>query len=564
MDTEVNSPSGDVEEDKEEGIEIDLEIVSSRKTDDHPELTIVPSSTKKTKEGDDVSSDDKEQKNEDGDADIPTYPGLHVVEVQANEEMKTSVNLEDYTAQILSEHQQRVLEELSLPASSKSDNGRRGNKLSETNQTRSDITSIELTKYTEKLVGEHHADAYLEMKISCEEDDILSDDEQEAVKECLQNLVRSVSLNLDPKNTTPPTTTATTKKIPRNSRLGVPQNQYHDYRRRFICYWCDRRFPHFSALKAHISAHLESARKLCTICNKTFSKKSSLEEHIRTHTGERPYKCNQCGKTFVTSGKLTSHLKIHAGIYAHHCQLCGKKFREHYNLKMHMKMHERRAQEEKEPKKTKMWNCKECEAGFTRKEDLNSHKKEDHKTPHQLMLEERKLKRKAEEKEKAVNEDGVSAAKKRTLRTTGFTQKEDGTYVCDLCQKEFVKKDYLNRHLRRHESSTATDCGECGKTYRDKPTMRQHMVDAHGSEAKHYCNICKQGFVILSTLQRHMRIHLDSRPFTCDQCPGTYKSKEDLRRHKRTHEADRPYKCDICHNGFVDKSGLNRLCGFIP
>ena len=88
--------------------------------------------------------------------------------------------------------------------------------------------------------------------------------------------------------------------------------------------------------------------------------------------------------------------------------------------------------------------------------------------------------------------------------------------------------------------------------------MRQHMVDAHGSEAKHFCNICKQGFVILSTLQRHMRIHLDSRPFNCDQCPGTYKSKEDLRRHKRTHEADRPYKCDICHNGFVDKSGLNR------
>ena len=154
-----------------------------------------------------------------------------------------------------------------------------------------------------------------------------------------------------------------------------------DYRR-YICYWCDRRFDMLSSLKAHVPSHLEQARAECNICHKTYSSKSSLRDHMRIHTGERPYACKECGRRFITSGKLGKHMRWHNRDYRHSCNLCEKVFLEAYTLRVHMRVHEKndaKAKTPKPPKAPKMWNCKKCDAGFTRRDDLRLHNKDVHK-----------------------------------------------------------------------------------------------------------------------------------------------------------------------------------------
>ena len=132
-----------------------------------------------------------------------------------------------------------------------------------------------------------------------------------------------------------------------------------------------------SSLKAHVPSHLEQARAQCVLCPKSFTSKSSLRDHMRIHTGERPYVCKQCGRSFITSGKLGKHLRWHAKDFRHSCDICNKVFLEAYTLRCHQKVHEKK---DAGPSKTpKMWSCKKCDAGFTRRDDLRLHNKDVHK-----------------------------------------------------------------------------------------------------------------------------------------------------------------------------------------
>lgn len=161
-----------------------------------------------------------------------------------------------------------------------------------------------------------------------------------------------------------------------------------DYRR-YVCYWCDRRYDMLSSLKAHVPSHLEQARPQCNICHKTYYSKSSLRDHMRIHTGERPYVCKQCGKRFITSGKLGKHMRWHNKDFRHSCNVCGKVFLEAYTLRVHMKVHEKKDAETnktKPPKTQKMWNCKKCDAGFTRRDDLRLHNRDIHKIQRSTTL----------------------------------------------------------------------------------------------------------------------------------------------------------------------------------
>ena len=71
--------------------------------------------------------------------------------------------------------------------------------------------------------------------------------------------------------------------------------------------------------------------------------------------------------------------------------------------------------------------------------------------------------------------------------------------------------------------------------------------------------LCDKTFPESGSAKRHHKIiHLEERPFACDECPKTYQSKQNLERHQLTHgsEEDRPYACDLCEQTCTTEQNL--------
>ncbi|KAI8998017.1 hypothetical protein BC832DRAFT_518232, partial [Gaertneriomyces semiglobifer] len=56
-------------------------------------------------------------------------------------------------------------------------------------------------------------------------------------------------------------------------------------------------------------------------------------------------------------------------------------------------------------------------------------------------------------------------------------------------------------------------------------------------------------FSRLCNFRSHYRIHLNSRPFTCETCHQPFLRKHDLNRHERIHGGVKPFVCGRCGKG---------------
>ena len=68
--------------------------------------------------------------------------------------------------------------------------------------------------------------------------------------------------------------------------------------------------------------------------------------------------------------------------------------------------------------------------------------------------------------------------------------------------------------------------------------------------------ICGEQFTQKSSLTYHMRIHQDSRPFSCTICDMKFKREGDLTRHRIKHQGIKPFSCTVCSKQFTRKDNL--------
>ncbi|KAK7930345.1 hypothetical protein WMY93_006740 [Mugilogobius chulae] len=67
------------------------------------------------------------------------------------------------------------------------------------------------------------------------------------------------------------------------------------------------------------------------------------------------------------------------------------------------------------------------------------------------------------------------------------------------------------------------------------------------------CSECGKSFKIKSRLQQHMISHSDERPHKCPECGKMFKDKSNLNKHITTHTEARPYSCSECGKSFRDR-----------
>lgn len=76
---------------------------------------------------------------------------------------------------------------------------------------------------------------------------------------------------------------------------------------------------------------------VCDVCKKVFKRKEFLMQHLKSHIGLRPFKCDEatCNKSFSRKEHLLRHVVSHTGKKMFNCDVCKKLFSRKDNLNKH-------------------------------------------------------------------------------------------------------------------------------------------------------------------------------------------------------------------------------------
>ncbi|XP_078035979.1 uncharacterized protein LOC144469489 isoform X3 [Augochlora pura] len=124
------------------------------------------------------------------------------------------------------------------------------------------------------------------------------------------------------------------------------------------------------------------------------------------------------------------------------------------------------------------------------------------------------------------------------------------SYQCDECSKCFKLKDSYLRHMRIHRDERPFTCQICGKQFRDSGGLSRHLKDVHEKLKNFTCDICGKSFASKATREDHRRTHTGERPYICDSCGKSFKSKASLYIHSKLHTNEFPHPCSYCNKKF--------------
>ena len=165
----------------------------------------------------------------------------------------------------------------------------------------------------------------------------------------------------------------------------------------------------------------------CYWCSEKFDKHKALNQHIIKKHPAEGFHCRYCGQNFQSYSGHYKHMMVHLG-FKYQCSICEQVFRYPYELQDHDKVHTNLGKFF-----CKEENCKDC--SYTTKKALQQHQR--------------------------VHSDKV--------------------FTCDVCQKDFKTKGYLQQHFWIHDKNFLPHCGEKCKNPSDR---RKHQKDCGKCEAQ--------------------------------------------------------------------------------
>lgn len=123
------------------------------------------------------------------------------------------------------------------------------------------------------------------------------------------------------------------------------------------------------------------------------------------------------------------------------------------------------------------------------------------------------------------------------------------THQCQRCNKSFTSKLALEKHSRRHQDGVLTTCMECGKVFRSLSALASHQLTHKYPSRMHKCQLCNKSYIFKSMLNRHMEGHNGVQRYSCHICQSKFVWKSGLLSHIKSHVPKR-YRCSICHISF--------------
>lgn len=117
-------------------------------------------------------------------------------------------------------------------------------------------------------------------------------------------------------------------------------------------------------------------------------------------------------------------------------------------------------------------------------------------------------------------------------------------YQCSLCEKKYVNRLCLKKHMEFTHDGKRLICDECGKEFKGWASLYRHQL-THQNILNHLCTFCGKKFVTNYGMMSHMRVHTGEKPFSCEYCGLKFNHNISRRNHiKKAHPG-----CEIHDSG---------------
>ena len=299
------------------------------------------------------------------------------------------------------------------------------------------------------------------------------------------------------------------------------------------------------------------------VSNRFSRSTSAMERHTLWCNGVRIHECPDCGKIFQSRGNLVRHFRQHTGERPFACLECGRTFVDHGNMKKHSRVHRRSMLIDSVDLSEIQLDGSGAATDLTRSGSdsavLNSVASELNSVASEL------LEIKTEMITELLPTQSVADDQTVTPPSSSKWSKSvgNGSYTCFVCNKMFPYKSSLEEHMRAHVDHRPYQCEVCGKAFKRTCDLLVHSR-SHDQQKRFECRVCGKRFRWKNGLDRHRLVHTGERPFLCTQCGQSLADRGSLRQHMRRHSGIRPSfpaercVCTLCSKSFAWKRGLDR------
>uniref|UniRef100_A0A0A9WQ74 PR domain zinc finger protein 10 n=1 Tax=Lygus hesperus TaxID=30085 RepID=A0A0A9WQ74_LYGHE len=116
------------------------------------------------------------------------------------------------------------------------------------------------------------------------------------------------------------------------------------------------------------------------------------------------------------------------------------------------------------------------------------------------------------------------------------SNEEKKTFECPICKEVFVKLALLKKHVHGHARNGVYTCPSCSKVFKSYKYVRNHIRIYH-SVRKYLCEVCPKRFPTSDKLKHHKLSHTGHKPYLCSECGNQFKRRDKLSDHiKKFHE----------------------------
>ncbi|XP_037943577.1 zinc finger protein 23-like [Teleopsis dalmanni] len=148
------------------------------------------------------------------------------------------------------------------------------------------------------------------------------------------------------------------------------------------------------------------------------------------------------------------------------------------------------------------------------------------------------------------------------MESTSCSSNTYKTISCEVCKQMFSRLDSLQEHLKRHLNTQLTKteenmCPICKNCFSNLSILKKHKLE-HRGDRPFACDFCDRKFPVLSLLIKHRRSHTGEKPYTCAERNQSFSAKGLLNRHMKLHTSEKPYTCAKCNQCFTTEEMLKQ------